>query len=103
MRTIELEKCWDDDTDWYSLQGGGQWASVEGTAEEWREIARAMKGRHHESFRRCAVACRVDGTVHLWSPRNATGDSDVVKLTEAEARTLEDQIVALLGGAKEKE
>lgn len=46
-------------------------ADVEGTFDEMREIAKAIRSRGAKTFRRCAV--RVDdGLAYFWSPRNST-------------------------------
>ena len=51
-------------------------ACVEGTAEEMRELAKAIKARGSASFKRCAV--RVDGErAYFCSPRNSTRDAEV--------------------------
>lgn len=102
---IKLVKC-DDMADWYTVERakheGRQWfepagpncmrfmdsgrisdACVEGTAEEMREIALAIKARSSVSFKRCAVS--VDGKeVSFWSPRNSSTDG-VVPLEDADA------------------
>lgn len=67
-------------------------ACVEGTAEEMREIALAIKARGSASFKRCAV--NVHGEqAYFCSPRNSTTDG-VVPLAEADA--FADQVLAEL-------
>ena len=57
-------------------------ACVEGTAEEMRALAKAIKARHWASFKRCAV--RVEGeSAYFCSPRNSTRDA-VVPLADAD-------------------
>lgn len=83
--------------DWYVLEGGRNWADVEGTADEWRAIAVAIRARKRESFKRAAVAGAGPGKlVTLWSPRNACGANDHVELTAEEADALAAQIDQLL-------
>jgi hypothetical protein len=51
-------------------------ACVEGTAEEMRELAKAIKARGAASFKRCAV--RVDGErAYFCSPRNSTTEAEI--------------------------
>jgi hypothetical protein len=59
--------------DWYSVEPGRfGGASVEGTADEMREIARAILGRSDARFKRAAVLV-LHGHAEMWSPRNSTG------------------------------
>ena len=46
-------------------------ADVEGTAEEMRGIAAAIRARGRYSAKRCAVDAREPDGVRLWSPRNS--------------------------------
>jgi hypothetical protein len=68
---LTLTSCpWVDD-DWYSVERvrfGG--ASLEGTADEMREIARAILARSDARFKRCAVRV-FGGHAEMWSPRNS--------------------------------
>ena len=59
-------------------------ASVEGTTEELRALARAIRERTHYTERRCAVDARPEtgDAVYLWSPRNSTTRT---KTTRAQA------------------
>lgn len=87
--------------DWYSLEGGSNWASIEGPAEEWLAIAAALRARGSASFKRCAVSHSA-GTgfvAALWSPRNAYSINDYVELTAAEADALAAGIVGALRAA----
>lgn len=95
MRLQLTKSEWIDD--WYVLEGGCNWASVEGTAEEWHELARAMKKKANKSFKRCAVALQPDGSFVFWSPRNSTGEEDSVRCPAEDARALEEHIIAVLG------
>lgn len=95
---IKLQKSdWLDD--WYLIERaeheGRQWfepdgpdclrfmcserisdADVEGTADEMRAIAEAIKARGSVSFKRCAV--RVHGDVaYFCSPRNSMRDAEI--------------------------
>lgn len=70
-------------------------ASVEGSAQEMREIATAIRRRSKVTFKRAAVLvesnrCRV----RFWSPRNSREDG-LCSLAEADA--LADEIDAKLG------
>jgi hypothetical protein len=59
--------------DWYSVEPGRfGGASLEGTADEMRQIARAILGRSHARFKRAAVDATGD-YCEMWSPRNSTG------------------------------
>lgn len=67
-------------------------ACVEGSAEEMRAIAEAIKARGSASFKRCAV--RVNGgTAYFCSPRNSTRDAEVPL---ADADEFADQVLATL-------
>lgn len=67
-------------------------ACVEGTAEEMRGLAKAIKARDSASFKRCAV--RVDGELaYFCSPRNSTRDAEVPL---ADADEFADQTLAAL-------
>lgn len=102
---IKLVKS-DDLSDWYTVERaeheGRQWlertgpncmqwmdsgrisdACVEGTADEMRELAKAIKARGSASFKRCAVSVE-DEQAHFCSPRNSTRDG-VVPLADADA------------------
>lgn len=92
----------DFDADWYVIEraehDGREWmepdnADVEGTAEEMRELARAIRARSSAYFRRCAVAV-VGSRVDFWSPRNSTAAGSVAL---ADADALADEIDAKLG------
>lgn len=61
-------------------------ADVEGTAEEMRALARAIRDRGHYSAKRCAVDVGAD-RVYLWSPRNSMCRA-VVSLTAADSLAL---------------
>lgn len=70
-------------------------ACVEGTADEMRELAHAIKARGSASFKRCAVSV-IGETVYFCSPRNSTRDG-VVPLADADA--FADQVLAELAAA----
>lgn len=92
--------------EWWVLAGAENWACVEGSAEEWAEIADLLaSGRNGSvSHKRCAAVVgpmRDSGTdcVHLYSPRNASGERDYVRLSRAAGQELARQIAAVLVGA----
>lgn len=67
-------------------------ACVEGTAEEMRQIAKAIKARGSASFNRCAV--HIDGErAYFRSPRNSTVDAEIPL---ADADEFADQALAML-------
>lgn len=67
-------------------------ACVEGTAEEMRAIAEAIKARGSASFKRCAV--HVKGEIaYFCSPRNSTRDAEVPL---ADAEEFADKTLAAL-------
>lgn len=49
-------------------------ADVEGTAEEMREIAKAIRARTGYRAKRCAVKVDDGNDVRFWSPRNSQRD-----------------------------
>lgn len=69
-------------------------ADVEGTAFEMLALARAIKQRRRERFKRCAVDATSE-PVKFCSPRNSTVEGET---TLAEADALADMIVRELGG-----
>ena len=94
----DLEQAWEGGPDgegFYVLRGGSNWASVEGHASEWAEIATAIKAGRPAQFRRCAVAPDRGGFA-FWSPRNACSPSDTVWVDAADAKALAARIVAVL-------
>jgi len=66
----------DDECDWHVMRDASfayvSDACVEGTAEEWRDIASALRNRESVSFKRCSVRWSGD-TFTLCSPRNTMG------------------------------
>lgn len=58
-------------------------ACIEGNAAEMLAIARAIKVRGSEAFKRCAVAFNDDGA-HFWSPKNSTEDA-IIPVADADA------------------
>lgn len=88
---LHLEK-FDLLDDWYVLRGGGNWASVEGEACQWRAIAKGLREGKPVRFKRCAI----DREGGLYSPRNAHSDRDIVRVPEP--NVLADQIDACVGG-----
>ena len=87
-----LDRCWDN---WYVLRGGTNWASVEGEAEEWLEIACGIIAGKNVHHRRCA-AYRDDAGYTFSSPRNSTSERDSVWMDHDEAKVLAKQIVDTL-------
>lgn len=86
MTTAELTIADSDGDGWFVLQGGTGWASVEGTAEEWRAIALGLLMGESVSYRRCAYdAARME----LHSPRNAVGEHDCTKVADPAALAIE--------------
>lgn len=78
-------------SDWFVLEGGGNWASVEGPAAEWLEIAKGLEDRADVRFKRCCAHLRHS----LWdfsSPRNSTGPADSIVLPVDEGKILADHI-----------
>lgn len=89
--TVELERVWDD-SDFFRLTGGSNWATVEGSADEWLAIADALDElRDGVRFKRCALS-KDPGGWELYSPRNASGPSDCVVLTWGEGEELAQRI-----------
>lgn len=79
--------------DWWVITDDGLQisdASVEGTAEEMHEIARAIRQRGSYFARRCAVSW-LNGCAEFHSPRNSTS-SISQRFTQAEAIALAEQI-----------
>ena len=68
-------------------------ADVEGTADEMRGIAKAIRERGYYAARRCAVQVNETG-VEFWSPRNSMGSASVSLAT---ADALADEIESKLG------
>lgn len=72
--SLTLDKC-GDDWDWYALHRDGrglQWASIEGDADEWRQIAEAIERGESIGFKRVAFDKHPDGPWFVSSPRNST-------------------------------
>jgi hypothetical protein len=81
---------------WYVLEGGGNRASVEGTATEWREVADALRsGKGGAHFKRLA-AHKSGDTWAFWSPRNATSESDRALVAVKHGPALADHIDKVL-------
>lgn len=79
--------------DWWVITDDGAWisdASVEGTAEEMHEIARAIRRSGSYFARRCAVSWS-NGCAEFHSPRNSSGGISQ-RFTQAEAMALAEQI-----------
>lgn len=106
---IRLEK--DDDSDWYVLRGGGNWASVEGPRDEWVAIAAAIDEwaalagavawNTVLSYRRCAVEFTMRG-LRFWSPRNACSPEDCIAVPEDDVSRLVANIRAVTNSATGK-
>lgn len=98
---LNLRQCWEaSDGDenhggWYVLDGGGTWASVEGFASQWREIAVGLRERKAVGFRRAALWWS-DGFGHMQSPRNACSESDTILIREGDADELASHIEGVL-------
>lgn len=113
MKIVLQKSDWLDD--WYTIElaehEGRQWleptgpnsmtfmdsarisdACVEGTAEEMRTIAEAIKARGSASFKRCAVHVKGD-LAYFRSPRNSTRDAEVPL---ADAEEFAGQVLAAL-------
>lgn len=67
-------------------------ACVEGSAEEMRAIAEAIKARGSASFKRCAVHV-MGGVAYFCSPRNSTRDAEIPL---ADADEFADQVLLTL-------
>jgi len=111
---LTIRKC-DDIGDWYVIEraehDGRKWtertspsssalrcsarfsdADVEGTGDEMRAIATAIRARRGERFKRCAI--RIDGDrAFFCSPRNSREDGECT-LAEADelAALIEEQV-----------
>ena len=94
----ELEQVWKvSEEGFYALRGGTNWASIEGHASEWLEVAKALRDRGRAHFARVAVGeWRPGMGSTLWSPRNACGPNDHVELTHDESLRLSENIVRML-------
>lgn len=76
-------------------------ADIEGTAEEMREIARAIKSKTSASFKRCAAVYTTAG-VRMSSPRNSIGATlvpheDAIALAEEIEEKLKEVTLAPAG------
>lgn len=69
-------------------------SDVEGTAEEMRDIAQAIRDHSTFSHKRCAVCCGPN-SVAFWSPRNSEVSGNFSK---EDAEDLASQIEAQLRG-----
>lgn len=69
-------------------------ACVEGHADEWRDIVRALRARDRTHHKRCAVKFEEDGTALFYSPRNTMGRS--ARLPAGEVTALADMIERVL-------
>ncbi len=97
-----IERAEHDGCEWFEVTGPNSSsfnlssrfsdACVEGTLAEMESIAAAIRGRTHESFRRCAVDA-TSSPVAFWSPRNSQVNGEV-KREEAEdlAGQIEDVV-----------
>lgn len=82
--------------DWFVLHGGANWASIEGTAEEWREVADALEaGKGDVRHKRLAATLR-NGEWGFYSPRNAAGERDHVRLAPKHGPALAAHIRTVL-------
>lgn len=82
---------------WYVLDGGGNWASVEGSSAEWREIAECLRsGRVHGVRHKRAAVAREAGYWDFWSPRNATGFGDHLRIAIKHGEAMADHIDSVL-------
>lgn len=96
---FRLMEAWED---WYVLEGGTNWAQVEGDASEWRAIAAGIRSGQTVRFKRCAVSV---GETHigLESPRNSRGDDDLVLIEKRLGEDLVAHILAVVGPGPEPE
>jgi len=99
----DLELWGDVDDGWYALMAssgrvlGG--ASIEGTADDWRGIAKALReGGDFRSIENYRCACRLDDdeVFELWSPRNTVGMP--LKVPKSEGPKLARHIERVLAG-----
>lgn len=78
MRKLTLDKC-GDDWDWYALHYDNftqlQYASIEGDADEWRQVADAIERGESIAFKRVAFRKDGDSAWLVCSPRNSTRDT----------------------------
>lgn len=101
-----IERAAHDGKEWFepipggfSLQCSSRFsdADVEGTSAEMLAIAKAIRERRPESFKRCAVRPCGEGMMAFCSPRNSQEDGVV---TIADADDLADEIEKTLAAAK---
>lgn len=82
---------------WYVLEGGNNWACIEGEYAEWHLVAHNLVVDGPDatlaSFRRLCVR-RLGGRLIAWSPRNARSEEDYVTIASPEE--LSKQILRLL-------
>ena len=83
---LTLRAAW---ANWYVLDGGSNWASVEGTIEEWQAISKGLREGTPVHHRRCAMWFSEDGkSIFLNSPRNASGERDRIEIKREDATYL---------------
>ncbi|MCZ2441489.1 MAG: hypothetical protein LC119_15145 [Burkholderiales bacterium] len=98
MTTLHLDDHHAGGWDWLSLEGGGNWASVEGPAEEWLEVAAALRSGTAVHHKRLALWQDGDGAWFMRSPRNAMSERDQVRIDDREALAAEiDAVLARRG------
>ena len=81
--------------DWFALEGGANWACVEGHSAEWREVVLGIRSNESVHHKRLAFE-RVADELRFWSPRNSRGEVDVVTHPAAEAEALATHIERVL-------
>ena len=91
-----VRSAWLDD--WFVLEGGGNWASVEGTSQEWREIAECLRSGRGPGvrFKRCSVSKEPGDYWDFHSPRNATGLGDHLRIALKHGPVMADHIDGVL-------
>jgi len=90
--SFTLEETMDD---WFSLIGGVNSASIEGSPDEWAEILEAIKKGESKRFTRCAVEKEIGG-YKLYSPRNASSKRDEVFVSHSEITEFVEMIEEVL-------
>ncbi len=70
-------------------------ACVEGHADEWKEMSKALRSGGSYSAKRCAVRFE-DGSALFWSPRNSASMRGAGRLPQSLAAQLADAIDAVL-------
>lgn len=84
--------------DWFVLDGGGNWASVEGNSAEWGEVAGVLEASESGiQHKRLACWKIEDGrSWEFYSPRNRSGVADHIVMPAGDALALAAHIRKVL-------